>query len=692
VISDVIDQQYYLLYNNLGDMKKRYLLLFGIVILLACKLSAQINNGLNSKFIGRENSFFSLHFDFHATEKDSQIGKTSSAEIIDSMLTLIKPDFIQVDCKGHPGISSYPTKVGNPAPGFVKDPYKIWQEVTLKHGVGLFVHYSGVIDNEAVKKHSEWAALNSEGKIIDGKNSVRGPYVDKLLIPQMKELINNYKIDGAWVDGESWALELDYSKYMLDAFEKETGIKNIPRSETDNNWQLFRNFNRDSFRKYISHYVDELHKYDPNFQITSNWAFSSFMPQPVDVNLDFISGDFEPNNSLYSGLFESRCIASQGNPWDLMVWSFTHDDNGCFVYKSPVQLQQAAATVISMGGGFQIYSTQNRDASSKPWIFGTLKSVGDFCRERQPFCQYAKPIPQIALLYSSVNFEKNATALYNSQGRIAESVKGILNLLLDSQNAVEILMEHHLEKNINEYPLVIIPETQYLTNEFKKVLLNYVNAGGNLLIVGAEATKMFAEQLNVELTDTASVVTKNIAWEGQMAGIRGLYQPFIPKTSVETFGKIYTEPDFRFQSSPAATITSYGKGKIAGVYFSIGKYYLRMNNPVYRNFINALVRKLFPNPKVEVSGSENVLVTVNEVKNKLAVNLVNMSGPHANTHVARYDNISSIGPLDVKIKVDKQPYKVTLQPENTRLKYSYSNGEIKTTVDKVDVHSIIIVE
>jgi hypothetical protein len=268
----------------------------------------------------------------------------------------------------------------------------------------------------------------------------------------------------------------------------------------------------------------------------------------------------------------------------------------------------------------------------------------------------------------------------------------MLNPLLDSRNAVEILMEHHLEERINEYPLVVIPETQYLTEDFKKVLLSYVNNGGNLLVVGAESTKMFAEQLNVEMIDTASVVVKNLAWNGEMAGLHALYQPFNSRNSVETIGSLYDEQDFRFQSSPAATITSYGKGKIAGVYFNIGKNYLIMNNPVFRNFINALVRKLFPNPKVEVSGSENVTVTINNVKNKLAVNLINMSGPHANVRIARYDNIPLIGPLEIKIKVDTQPTKVTLQPENIPLKYSYSNGEIKTTVDKIDIHSIIVID
>jgi len=670
------------------------LLIFSSFVNLYAQVDSTNNNReLTPKTLRRADSFFGLHFDFHATINDNKIGKTFTYGMIDSLLTLVKPDFIQVDCKGHPGISSYPTKVGNPAPGFIKDPYKIWREVTRKYGVALFVHYSGIIDSEAIEKHPDWAIVNANGQLSKGKTSVRGPYTERLLIPQLKELIDTYNIDGAWVDGECWALDLDYSNYMLDSFHKETKIENVPRSDKDTGWSEFKDFNRNSFRKHIAHYVDELHKYDPDFQITSNWAFSSLMPEPVDINIDFISGDYTPENSVYSGLYEARCIASQRKPWDLMAWSFTYDFNtGTQITKSPVQLMQAAATEISMGGGFQLYFQQNHDASIRPWNFDLMKRVADFCRARQPFCKNAVPVPQIALLYSSANFHRNSDYLYQNSAKIDDPIKGMLNILLDGQNAVEILMEHHLKERINEYPLVIVPECQYLTNEFKSELLDYVKNGGNLLLVGPDATAMFTEQLNARLVGSASNETKNIGLDGQMAGINSLFQPFIPTESAETFGQIYNTADFRFPSQPAATISSYGKGKIAGVFLNIGENYLRMSNPVYRGFINSLVRKLFPNPKVEVTGSEDAAVTVNNLNNKIAINIINMSGPHANKDVARYDNIQSIGPLDIKVKLEKRPVKVMQQPENISLEYSYSNGELKTSVKKVEIHSIIVIE
>jgi len=678
-------------------MKLQYILSLGFICTVICISCVENESATTSKKtikepLRREDSFFGLHFDFHAGYYDNKIGETLSYELLDSMLSMVKPDYVQIDCKGHAGISSYPTKVGYPASGFVKDPYPVWRDATRKNGVTLFVHYSGLYDCEAVKKHPGWAILDSNGKHSASKASVKGPYVDSILIPQFKELIDNYEINGGWVDGECWALELDYSDYMLKAFLNETGMKKVPCSPDDEGWNEFFEFNRRSFRQYVRHYVDELHKYDPDFQITSNWAFSSLMPEPVDINIDFISGDFTPNNSVYSGLYEARCIAPQGKPWDLMAWSFAYDGKtGTSVVKSPVQLMQTAATVISMGGGYQVYFQQNRDASIKPWNFGLMKEVADFCRERQPFCKGSVPVPQIALLYSTANFKKNSERLYHNSSKINDPIKGILNMLLDKQNAVEILMEHHLKGRMDKYPLIIIPECQYLESEFIEELLQYVNEGGNLLIIGAETLNMFSGQLNVELKESVPG-TRHLAWDDQMAGINTVFRDFIPGNDVETCGKVFSVPDFRFPYQPAATITKYGKGEIAAVYFNIGSNYLKMSNPVYRNFIHSMVRELFPEPMVEVTGSEHIAITLNQLNNKIALHLINMSGEHANTNVARFDDIPPVGPLQVKMRLDKRPKKLMLQPDNIPLKYKYVKGELKTEIKKIDIHSIVIIE
>jgi len=65
----------------------------------------------NSKIKRREDSFFGIHSDFHARAEDNVvIGKTLEEKDIREVCELLKPDFVQIDCKGHPGWASYPTK------------------------------------------------------------------------------------------------------------------------------------------------------------------------------------------------------------------------------------------------------------------------------------------------------------------------------------------------------------------------------------------------------------------------------------------------------------------------------------------------------------------------------------------------------------------------------------------------------
>lgn len=89
-----------------------------------------------------------VHFDLHASEEIMDAGKTLTYQMIDTFLLRVKPDFIQIDCKGHPGISSYPTKVGYHVRGFEKDPLELYREVTEKNNVALYMHFSGVWDGK----------------------------------------------------------------------------------------------------------------------------------------------------------------------------------------------------------------------------------------------------------------------------------------------------------------------------------------------------------------------------------------------------------------------------------------------------------------------------------------------------------------------------------------------------------------
>ena len=95
----------------------------------------------------RKESFWGLHFDFHARPTDEIQGKNLKEEDIREICRELKPDFIQIDCKGHPGWTSYPSSLGNAVPNFEKDTLAIWRKVTREENVALYMHYSGVFDD-----------------------------------------------------------------------------------------------------------------------------------------------------------------------------------------------------------------------------------------------------------------------------------------------------------------------------------------------------------------------------------------------------------------------------------------------------------------------------------------------------------------------------------------------------------------
>ncbi len=604
------------------------------------------------KRLKRAESFLGIHFDFHAGPDCTEIGKNTTRAMIENVIDQVHPDYIQIDCKGHPGLSSYPTKVGNQAPGFVGDPLRLWRQVTAERGVALYMHYSGVWDSEAVRRHPDWAVVNADGKTNDKATSFFGPYADKLLIPQLRELAGDYGVDGAWVDGDCWASVPDYSEAALKAFRQATGIEDVPRKPGAPHWFEFLQFHREAFRKYLRHNIAEVKKTNPDFQYCSNWAFTDHMPEPVSAPVDFLSGDYAPDDSVNSARLSGRYLTRQRVPWDLMAWSFsrgkTKDGRN---QKTAVQLQREAAVVLALGGGFQAYFTQKRDGSIREERVPVMAEVAKFCRARQALCHHATQVPQVAILFSTAAHYRKSNGLF---ARDLARMSGTLQALLEGQQSVELLGEHHLTGRMAEYPLIVVPEWEYLEPGFRDELVAYVKGGGNLLLIGPKTVALFQAELDAVRSDAVR---------------RSLQAP---------------------DGQPAATITEFGRGNIAAVYFAFGQRYATARNEPSRQFLNDLVRQLFPKPLVEVRGSPDVDVVVNRQGGKLAVNLVNTAGPHQREPIL--DSIPPVGPLDVTIRQTAKPARVMLEPAGTPLSFEHRDGEIHLVVPRVDIHEVIVVE
>jgi len=627
---------------------RQFLAILSATCLLASSLPVHADN---PQRLTREESFVGIHFDFHAGEADQNIGSNTTPEMVQRILDMVHPDFIQVDSKGHPGWSSYPTKVGNPSPGVVADSLKVWREITARNGVALYTHYSGVWDETAVARHPEWAVVDGAGNKSTQKTSVFSEYKDKLLVPQLLEFALDYGIDGVWVDGECWATQIDYGDAAKEAFKAATGCAEVPTDPSQDDWQEWCNFHREAFREYLRSYVDEVKAKAPNYQIASNWAFTDHMAEPATANVDFISGDYSPNNSVNSARYSSRLMANQDKPWDLMAWSFA-SQNG-WVPKTGIQLSREAACVLAQGGAFQAYYTQERDGSLNVSKLDTMATAAKFCRARQELCQHSACFPQVALFCPTATHYFNISSQGEGLFPMITCQRPILCRLLEMNYAVDILTDSALSRRIDEFPVVIFYRGDRWSDDLKAKVKEYVSNGGSVVAIGNESV----DELKNAVGDFEKVdsLSRDDVW-------------FL---------------DF----------CRFGEGTMVMFPTPVGspQEFIDANGSTFGEFLQTAMKRAFPKPIVEFDERQPLDVSVRRSQTGLlTIHFVNVSGPHETEPVV--ENIDPVVNVKTTINLPERPTSLRLEPSGVDLDFEWQNSAAVVTLPSIQIHEILVVK
>lgn len=654
----------------------------------------------------RKDSFWGIHCDYHAKPAMGTVGKTLCEEDIRTVCRELRPDYWQIDCKGHYGFVTYPTKCGNAMPDFALDTLEMWRRVTKEEGVALYLHYSGVQDRKYCAEHPEDCVLHADGSLSEFATRLGGKYVDDLMITQLSEAAEKYGVDGVWIDGECWGCEADYSAETIAAFEEETGIcleGALPAKPGDPHFNEWREYNRELFRRYVRHYVDVLHEKHPGLQITSNWIFSDHMPEPVTVNVDFLSGDNMPFNSYHAARYTGRALAQHKMAWDVMGLAQRYNGEGHIdlLPVHPKQMMQQAAAIIALGGGFQAGLSFLFDGSPNMPNLLNLKSVADFVKEREPYCFKGTPIHQAAMLLSTYDHYLEGDRLFE-RGKY-EGKLGLTALLCDVGQSLEVVSEHVLKGHCAEYSMLVVPETvEDQDPEMVKELLEYAEQGGNLVLTGAKTCRIFAEAgaplevktINEPLPPYRFLGQQNAApdqrfWTMDGKAIGGVLHP----VEIATVGAhevvANTCSSVKSPLHPFAVIVNHGKGKIAAIGADIGVAYTTATQYLHRDLMKLIAEKLY----TPLARIENVCGTLELVclqkDGRMLLQLVNGNGNHANICCDTEDHIPPVIDIKLSVAVKEPPAKLLLQPEGRELSFTFTDGRIYFDIERVDMHSVV---
>lgn len=662
----------------------------------------------------RKDCFLGLHFDFHADpDKAPAVYDTLTEDSIREVCELYKPDYVQLDSKGHPGWASYPSKFGNTVPTLVNDGMGMFRKVTREYDIPLYMHYSGLYDVKYCEEHPEVNVMRADGSMVRGATRLDSAYMDERALPQLFEMVEKYGFDGAWSDGDCWMAFADFHPDSLEKFEKETGLSldgTIPAKKGDKYYEEYREYSRELFRKWLRHYVDSVHEKYPEFQFTSNWAFSDHMPEKPCANLDYISGDVAPANSFHSARYCGRALAQNDMPWDIITWTFRDRAMGLGTStpKAPVQVMQEAAEVISLGGGFDMYFHQEPNGDISIEHIRTLKDIERFAREREPFCFKGKAVPQVAMLLSTHDRHLECQSRLYSRDGMPKFI-GITSLLCDAGQSLEIASEFKLEGRYDEYPMIVVPEIyESLDPDNVQKLLDYAKNGGNLVILGKKACNFFAENgapftVNELRERIVTAATENA--NGHDAAISKIpFQPYYFTLDKSFFGFMicpveicsdegetvaWSSIGHRGEFKPFSKIIPFGKGTVTPIGASLGEQYNTAAQYMHRKLIKTIADKLYtPLARIEkAAGFAEILCT--EKDGRSFVQIVNANGNHNNPNSLTDDILPPLMDLKLSIACDKAPKALILQPEGRELPFEYKDGRAYVDIERINVHAIL---
>ena len=639
-----------------------------------------------------ENAFFGLHYDLHPNARDTELGREATYKHIKAELEKVKPDFVQYDCKGHPGYTGYPTKVGTPSPGIKKDALKVWRKVTKELGIPLSVHYSGTWDTVAQEQHPEWARIKADGTPYENSLCANKGYVDELMIPQMVEIVREYDIDGFWVDGDCWAAHPCWCETCRRLFTDETGIADIPTERGQPHWDKWMAFQRRSFERYITKYAEAVHATKPTCLVCSNWMYSVRVPDEASASVDYLSGDFTPSFGPNTALIEGKFLDSRGLPWDLMAWSFLRVGEAGWTFKSATHLCQECSVVMANGGSVFIYDQPQRSGHVIGWHQDVLAEVARFCRRRKSVSQRTTSVPQVAILHSQSHFYANNTSLYGTAAAM-QPVEGALHALLENHYHVDILNEDALLRRLDEYPVVVVAEQTNLPRGVVKALEEYARAGGRLVVSGVEVARTFKDVLGVKAVGKPYDGPAHVPADKGAVMVAGPWRKVMLQSAKELTPLLsHQEPEMDELGMPAATLNKVGRGSVAAIHGPAFAEYAKTHYPRLRSFLGSVLRAAAGKQYVELQAPPSVHMTLRTKGQKLLVHLYNLgASPSLSPGNHAVEEVPTVGPLKLRIKWPEKPKQVSLSPDKSGLKWSYRRGVIEAQIEALDIHSVLVV-
>lgn len=427
-----------------------------------------------------ERSFYLLHLDHH-TNARMEVGRDANPAETARLLSLSKPDVIQIHAKGNPGWTTYPTNIGYTPPRLANDVMQVWTDVARDKGYIFSAYYNIGRDGEIMKRHPEWNRIKPDGTPRDRALCYHSGVAEGYLWPMIDEIMDRYHPAGFWFDGSCFTVANCYCAKCRERFRREQA-REAPTSTQQPGWAAYKEMQREIYRQFVRDTAARIKKRDPACLVAFNWAYSLRMPEEPPTGVDYLTGDhatrlddLAPDAIWYDG---------QDRPFDLMTTVFVHDQ-GQRLPKPQPQIQQEMGLILAHGGRYFAWDTPTDGSglvAERQEMLG--KVVAPFLRSRQTWCLDSRRLPDVSLFHGAAAHyaasADNAAVFPRQNPPLLAACDGLRRLHLSP----EMVSDRRLEAGDVRGRLLILEDSAELTGPNRQALRRYVESGGRVLLTG----------------------------------------------------------------------------------------------------------------------------------------------------------------------------------------------------------------
>ncbi len=652
-------------------------------------------------------NFRQVHLDFHTSEKIGGIGSAFSKEQFQHALKLGHVNSITVFSKCHHGWAYHPSEANEMHPGLEFDLLGAQIEAAHEIGVKTPVYLSAGLDEKMTRRHPEWLRRQKNDAISwehPGYHEfcMNSPYLD-YLIPQIEEVVRKYDCDGIFLDivGVRTCWCQNCVKTLLDEGKDPYNDENARELGE----RVYANYCR-----RVREAVDAIKPGLPVFHNSGHIRRGRRDLADVDTHLELESlptggwgYDHFPLSAAYARTLGKDFLGMTGK---------FHTSWGEFGgFKHPNALRYEEALCTASGAKCSVGDQLHPDGHMEEATYALIGEAYQEVEEREPWLDGVKSVADIAIL------SEEAIANYYATGKIthhggANSDAGAVRIMLEGKYLFDVI---DTEEPLDKYKLLILPDHVRLDDNLTAKIRSFTEKGGKVLATGDSGVDFdgnFALDFGCEFKGKAAFNPVYFRPEFDLGCLgSAAYVIYAQAYDIELNGgenvvtrenSYFNRSTFAFSShkhtpnDPAVSLPAAVIGKDGG-YISacLFEEYANMGSIIAKLILTNVIDHLLGDEKTLITDlpAQGVVTLMDQTEEHRLVNHILYASPvRRGNGIEVIEDIIPIFGVNVSVKTGHEPKRVYLAPEMRDIPYTYENGRVSYTIEKLDCHAMAVID